>query len=81
MDYNDILCRLTPIFRDVFDDDSINITLKMTVSDVSQWDSLGNIRLMIRIENDFGIRFDTEEISSAANVADLVEMISCKLDG
>jgi acyl carrier protein len=76
---NDIVCQLTPIFREVFDDDFINVSPNMTASDVVQWDSLGNIRLMISIENAFGIRFETSEMTGAANVGELIEMISNKL--
>lgn len=79
METSEIVRRLNPIFRDVFDDDSINVNPKMVAADVAQWDSLGNIRLMISIEEAFGVRFDTAEITGAANVGELIQAISDKL--
>ena len=51
--------RLTPIFREVFDDDEIKPYAEMTAADVNDWDSLSNIRLVVSVEEEFGIRFST----------------------
>ena len=71
--------KLTPIFRDVFDDESIIPHLAMTAKEVAEWDSLGHIRLMVTIEQAFAIKFTTSEISSLANVGELVAVIEKKL--
>ncbi len=71
--------RLAPIFRDVFDDESITPHLAMTAKEVAEWDSLGHIRLMVAIEQAFGIKFSTSEISNLANVGELVAVIEKKL--
>lgn len=76
---NEIINRLNTIFREVFDDDTINVNPKMVASDVAQWDSLGNIRLMISIEEAFGISFDTDEIAGSADVGELIQAISDKV--
>jgi len=78
MKISEIVWRLNLIFREVFDDDSINITLKMAAVDIALWDSLNNIRLMISIEEAFGIRFDTAEITGFSNVGEIVQAISDK---
>lgn len=79
METSEIVKRLYPIFRDVFDDDSITISPEMVADDVAQWDSLNNIRLMITIEQTFGIHFDTSEITGLANIGELIQVISDKL--
>jgi len=45
MDKAAIYARLTPVFREVFDDDSITPYPEMTAAAVPAWDSLSNIRL------------------------------------
>jgi acyl carrier protein len=72
--------RLTPLFRDVFDDDTIVVTPALTARDVETWDSLSNIRLMVGIEQEFGIRFETAEIAGLPNVGALVDVINARLD-
>lgn len=71
--------KLAPIFQDVFDDDSIVPHPAMTAKEVAEWDSLGHIRLMVAIEQAFGIKFSTSEISNLANVGELVVVIEKKL--
>ena len=75
MDRDSIYTRLTPIFREVFDDDNITPTAKMTANDVSTWDSLSNIRLVVAVEEEFGIRFSTGEVASLSNVGEFVAVI------
>lgn len=70
--------KLTPIFRDVFDDENIAPHPEMTAKEVAEWDSLGHIRLMVAIEQAFGIKFSTSEISSMANVGELIAVIEKK---
>jgi len=71
--------KLTPIFRDVFDDENIVPHSDMTAKEVAEWDSLGHIRLMVAIEQAFSIKFSTSEISNMANVGELIAVIEKKL--
>jgi acyl carrier protein len=72
MTSDEVLARLTRVFRDVFDDDEIVITPATTARDVDGWNSLTNIRLMISIEEEFGIKFDVGEFQEYRSVGDLV---------
>lgn len=74
-----ILERLTPIFREVFDDDELIPTEEMTAKDVAEWDSLSHIRLIVTIERSFKVQFATSEISNLLNVGHLVRTIQAKL--
>lgn len=71
MDKEQTLARLTPVFRDVFDNDSLVLSPRMTARDVDGWDSLANIRLLLAIEREFGIKFDVGEFQEYRNVGDL----------
>jgi len=73
-----ILKQLTEIFKDVFDDDNLEVELLTTAKDVDGWDSLAHIRLVVSIEKAFSIRFTASEISELENVGGLVELIILK---
>jgi len=75
MDEAQIYARLTDIFRDIFDEDSLQVTLGLTAADVDGWDSLTHIRLMLTIEKTFKIKLSTSQIGKLKNVGDLVALL------
>ena len=79
MTHAEVMERLTGVFRDVFDDDSIVITDQTTANDIEEWDSLSHIQLTKDIEKQFGIKLTAREIMSWDNVGEMVEAIQCKL--
>jgi len=78
MDESDIYAKLTTVFYDVFDDDSIDVTSGLSARDVDGWDSLTHIRLMVTVEKAFKVRFSTPEIGKLENVGDLVALIKSR---
>ena len=42
MNRNEVIEKLTPIFREVFSDNSIELRDNMTADDVERWDSLSH---------------------------------------
>ena len=74
----EMLQRLTPIFRDVLDNDDLIITPATKADDVDGWDSLAHIHLVVSIEKSFKMRFSAEEVSSLENVGGLVALIMKK---
>lgn len=70
--------RLTVIFRDVFDEDSIQVTPELSAKDVDGWDSLTHIRLILTIEKAFKIKFSTSEIGKLETVGDLADLIAAR---
>ena len=75
-----IITELLSIFRNVFDDDNLNINASTTAEDIDDWDSLTHIRLIVAIEKSFSLRFSASEISNLANVGEMVDLISRKQD-
>lgn len=73
-----IIERVTPIFRDVFDDGSLVVTEQLDASQVPQWDSLAHISLVVALEGEFGIEFTTEELAEMENVGDLLRLLEAK---
>ncbi len=78
MDEAQIYARLTEIFEDVFDEDSIVVTPELSAKDVDGWDSLTHIRLMLTVEKAFKIKFSTTEVGKMENVGDLVGLIKAR---
>jgi acyl carrier protein len=75
----EVLDRLTPIFREVFDDDSLVIGNDTTAADVEGWDSFNHISLIIAIESRLNVRFQVAEIEDLRNVGELARLIANKL--
>jgi acyl carrier protein len=78
MDSSEILSKLTPISRDVFGDDALAVTEGMTAADVSTWDSLSNIDLLIAVEKAFRVKFSIKDVRNLKNVGELLELIKRK---
>jgi len=81
MDDVSILTKLTPIVRTVFHDDSLTATPELMASQVSEWDSLGRIRLFLEIERAFSVRFSPSEVVSVKSIEQLVHLIKIKTAG
>jgi acyl carrier protein len=78
MEETDVYARLTDIFEEVFDDDSIIATPALSANDVDGWDSLTHIRLILTIEKAFQVKFSTSEIGKMETVGDLVTLIKAR---
>lgn len=76
MNKNEIVKRLTEVFRDVFSDDTIIITEKTTANDIDDWDSIEHINLISAVENEFSMRFKMREVSGMKNVGEMIDIIS-----
>lgn len=75
MTHEEIMERLTEVFRDVFDDDSICISDSTTSNDIEEWDSLGHIDLIEAIENEFSMSFRMREVSCIKDVGEMTDII------
>ena len=78
MEKQEIYAKLTGVFQDVFDDESIVVQPELSAKDVDEWDSLAHIRVMLTVEKAFGIEFSTSEIGKLKNVGELVELVRSK---
>lgn len=67
---------LTPVFREVFDDDSIEIDEETTAADIDEWDSVEHFNLISEIEGRFKMRFSMREVSGMKNVGELAEIVA-----
>jgi acyl carrier protein len=79
MDRADIVKRLEPVMRDVFDDDAIQYRDDLTANDVEEWDSLSHIRFIVAVEKAFRVRFSSSEMEGFNSVGDLVDALAKKM--
>lgn len=67
--------KLTDIFREYFDDDTIILLQETTADDIEDWDSLEHINLIVTIESEFGMKFSMGEVTTMKNVGEMVDII------
>ncbi len=70
--------KLQEIFRDIFDDEELEIYDEMTAADISEWDSLTHMVLIEEIEDKFGISFSTEEVMKIKSIGEIKKIIDNK---
>lgn len=75
----DVWSELTKVFHEVFDDDEITLGEQTTADDIEDWDSVTHVQLIVAIEEHFGIRFKTGELTGLKNVGALVEVIQARV--
>lgn len=69
---------LTPVFREVFDDDSIVLTNQTTADDIDAWDSLSHMNLIMAVELKFKVKFALGELQALKNVGELAVLVEQK---
>ena len=75
----EIYTALEDIFHDVFMRDDIKLTPEMTAKDVAGWDSFKQIEIILAVEGQYHVKFNTRELDSLQSVGDLVRAIAGKV--
>lgn len=70
-----LLERLSNVFWECFNDDSITLTPATTAADIDGWDSIAHIALMYSIEEEFGVAFMGNELGEFRDVGELLEYL------
>jgi acyl carrier protein len=71
--------RLTDVFREVFDDEAIQLRDETVAADIEEWDSLNHVKLVVAIEETFRVEFSNREIAGWENVGDIRRAIAARL--
>ena len=79
MDKNQIMEEVQEIFRDVLDNEEIELTAATMADDIEEWDSLSHIQLIVAIEKHFKVKFTSKEILKWNNVGEMVDTILARL--
>lgn len=79
MSREEVFGKVTEIFRDVFDDDTLVIRDSTNSDDIEDWDSLEHIQLVVDMEKAFSIKFDIKTVNTLENVGQMVDLIMSML--
>lgn len=79
MEKEEMVGRLTPIFRNILANESLELTDELSAANVSNWDSLSHMLLITEVENEFAIKFKLKDLNKMKNVGDMMAMIQSKL--
>ena len=63
------------VFRQVFDDDSIDIHERTTADDIDGWDSLKGVRLVLRLEEIVGRELSEDDIEKLQSIEDVDRLL------
>ena len=74
-----IYSKICKIFEDIFDTNKFKLKKTTSAKDISNWDSINNLKLIIDIEKEFKIKFDPDEIVEIRNVGELIQSIENKV--
>ena len=71
--------RMTKVFRDVFELPNLSINETDSQEQIAGWDSMGHVRLVLALEEEFDIQFESDEIAVTESVGALATLISTKM--
>ena len=74
-----IYLKVYKIFVDIFNLKKIKLKKLTNANDISNWDSINNLKLIIVLEKEFKIMFDPDEIVEIKNVGELIKSIEKKI--
>lgn len=79
MERNEILEKLTPIFRTAFNDETIELSEDLTTDDFDNWDSVTQMIIISMIEKEFDVVFKLREVGMLDSVEAFVDAIEGKM--
>jgi acyl carrier protein len=71
--------KLQTIFRNIFNEPNLIVSLDMNANDVDSWDSLSHMEMISQVEEEFGVKFKLKDLVKLKNVSDLIYLIEEKL--
>lgn len=71
--------KVLEIFRQVFSEDTLEISDSTSFEDIKNWDSFNHISLMLSVQEEFNIEFTTEEYGLVKSFGTLCKMIEEKI--
>ena len=75
----EIYAELNTVFRQVLEDDTIELTPTTTAEDVADWDSMNHIFIVVELEKRFGVKFHAAEMEELKNVGELAALVQQKI--
>lgn len=70
--------RVKRVFGDLFEMESDEVKSTLEMNDMEEWDSLMHIQLILALENEFSIKFTTQQILNMKSIATIIETVQQK---
>jgi acyl carrier protein len=70
--------RIQRVFREVFYDDELKLSDDLSPRTMPEWDSLAQVRLIASLEDEFNVKFTTDELVAADSVAKMKGILAQK---
>jgi acyl carrier protein len=71
--------QLTQIFRSVFDDETIRLTAATSATDIEEWDSLNQIKIILACEYAFKTTLNARKVNTLENVGQMIDYVEREL--
>lgn len=75
MDRNDIMERIVPIAREVFEKPELKLCDTLDATQVDTWTSYAFMQLLEKVEKEFGFKFKMMELIKIRNIGTLVDVV------
>lgn len=79
MDINEIKSKVCEIVAGICGVEVSEVSENSTVGDFPQWDSVGHLSILSKVEETFDISFEPEEMMEMEDVKDIAEAVNGKL--
>lgn len=70
--------KIQEIFRDVLNEDNLELSETTKFEELKDWDSALLIDVLVAIENEFSIKLNIEDAQGVRSVSDIFQMIERK---
>lgn len=71
--------KIRQVFNSVFQVAPEQVSDTLSPQDVSGWDSLGHVRLVTALQEQFGLEFEVDEIMRMENVAEIKKVLAARV--
>lgn len=73
-----VLAEVTDVVRQVLEDRTIELHAAMPVGDLTGWDSMNHVAILVELECRFDVLFELDDLAAVPTVGHLVQMIQAK---
>ena len=80
METNEILEKVSQIFRKILKNETLLFTLETTAQDIDEWDSLNHTILLLETQKYFDVKFKLKEVMQFKNMGDMCLVIKQRLN-
>jgi acyl carrier protein len=70
--------KLSRVFTSAFEEE-VKLTLDTKKEDLEAWDSINHLNLIVELESEFDVTFDSHEIEGLNSIKNLIQLLKSKI--